>query len=231
MEVIKGVKQVVNKKSFYYMNQSSLDTAVPISKRKYECIKRCMDILLSIVFLMITFPLFLILIPLIRRDGGSAFYVQTRIKKDGIPFRMYKFRSMCIDAENMQKELFEKNEMDGPVFKIRHDPRVTKTGRFIRKFSLDELPQLYNVLKGDMSIVGPRPPLVNEVAQYNAYQKERLRVPQGLTCYWQVQGRNTLSFDKWMELDLKYIQERGLWTDFKIILATIPAVLFGKGAN
>ena len=140
---------------------------------------------------------------------------------------------MCVNADSpeMLAKLQAMNEMDGPAFKIKEDPRITKVGRFIWRTSMDELPQLVNILLGDMSIVGPRPPLVSEVKQYTEYQKQRLLVKQGLTCYWQCSGRNNISFDEWVELDLKYIRERSLWTDLKIILKTVPAVLSGNGAE
>ena len=143
---------------------------------------------------------------------------------------MYKFRSMCQDADNRLHEIVHLNEKDGPVFKISKDPRVTKVGQFIRRTSIDELPQFINILKGEMTIVGPRPPLLREVCQYTPYQARRLSVTPGLTCYWQISGRSNLSFQEWVELDLKYISERGLLTDIKIMLRTIPAVLFGTGA-
>ena len=163
-------------------------------------------------------------------DGGPVIFAQTRIGKDGKIFRMYKFRSMCVDAERKIKELQDKNESDGLAFKMEHDPRITRVGRFIRKTSIDELPQLINILIGDMSIVGPRPPLGYEVYYYNEYQMQRLLVKPGLTCYWQCSGRSDVSFDEWMDMDIKYIKERGFWRDIAIILKTVPAVLFSKGA-
>lgn len=141
---------------------------------------------------------------------------------------MYKFRSMVHNAEDLLESLMSKNEMDGPVFKIKDDPRITKIGKFIRKTSLDELPQLFNVLKGDMSLVGPRPPIPREVIQYNKYQYQRLLVKPGITCYWQISGRNNIDFDEWVELDLKYIKERNLFKDIYIILMTLPVLLGDK---
>ena len=137
---------------------------------------------------------------------------------------------MCKDADEKKKDLVLLNETDGPIFKISNDPRVTKVGKFLRKSSIDELPQLINIIRGEMAIVGPRPPLLNEVAQYTPEQMHRLDVKPGLTCYWQCSGRSNLSFEQWMQLDYKYINERSLWTDLKIILKTVPAVLLGRGA-
>ena len=202
-------------------------------KPVYEFFKRAMDIVCSGLALLILSPLFLILAIAVRSDGGPAFYTQERVGKDGKLFRIFKFRSMCMNADSpeMLAKLAALNEMDGPAFKIKNDPRITKVGRFIRRTSLDELPQLINIFIGDMTIVGPRPPLVSEVAQYTDYQRQRLLVKQGLTCYWQCSGRNNINFQEWVELDLKYIRERSLWTDIKIIFKTIPAVLSGDGAG
>ncbi len=197
----------------------------------YETAKRLFDIVCSLLALIVLSPVFAVTSVLIKaEDGGSPFFSQTRVGKDGKRFKMYKFRSMCVDAEEKLKELQAMNEADGPVFKIEKDPRITKIGSFIRKTSIDELPQLINILKGDMSIVGPRPPLENEVQEYNAHQRRRLAVKPGLTCYWQCSGRSNIAFDQWVELDLKYIRERGFFKDIEIILRTIPAVLFHKGA-
>ncbi len=202
-------------------------------KPVYEFFKRAMDIICSGLALLVLSPLFLILAIAVRSDGGPAFYTQERVGKDGKLFRIFKFRSMCMNADSpeMLAKLAALNEMDGPAFKIKNDPRITKVGRFIRRTSLDELPQLINIFIGDMAIVGPRPPLVSEVAQYTDYQRQRLLVKQGLTCYWQCSGRNNINFQEWVELDLKYIRERSFWTDIKIILMTIPAVLSGDGAG
>lgn len=197
----------------------------------YECTKRVFDIVCSVVGLIIFSPIFLITAAAIMiEDGRPVIFSQTRVKKNGEAFRMYKYRSMHRNAEEELEELLEKNESDGPTFKIENDPRITKVGKFIRSFSIDELPQLVNVLKGDMSIVGPRPPLPCEVEQYNAYQRQRLLVKPGITCYWQCGGRSNLSFDKWVELDVKYIRERGVWCDIKILFKTIPAVFKREGA-
>jgi lipopolysaccharide/colanic/teichoic acid biosynthesis glycosyltransferase len=169
------------------------------------------------------------LIIIIDSPGASPIYVQTRVGKNGKPFRFFKFRSMVAHADAMLPSLLEKNEMDGPAFKMKDDPRITKFGKFIRKTSIDELPQLLNIFCGKMSFVGPRPPLPREVEQYNEAQRVRLSVTPGLTCYWQVQpNRNSHSFDEWVALDLKYIEERSLWVDLKIMLKTFK-VVFGMG--
>lgn len=192
-----------------------------------------MDIVCSGLALLVLSPLLLVIALWVRSDGGPAFYSQERVGKNGKLFRIYKFRSMCVNADSpeMLEKLAKLNEMDGPAFKIKNDPRITKVGGFIRRTSIDELPQLINILVGDMSIVGPRPPLPKEVAQYTDYQRQRLLVKPGLTCYWQCSGRNNINFKRWVELDLQYIRERSLWTDIKIIFKTIPAVFSGDGAG
>jgi exopolysaccharide biosynthesis polyprenyl glycosylphosphotransferase len=193
----------------------------------YEFVKRVIDIAGSLVGIILLSPIFLATIIAIKLESkGPAFFGQDRCGKDGSVFKMLKFRSMVVDAEERLKELKDKNEMTGPVFKIKEDPRITKVGKFIRKTSIDELPQLVNVLMGDMSLVGPRPPIVREVMQYTLYQKQRLLVKPGLTCYWQVGGRNNIDFDDWVELDLRYIRERNLLVDIKLIFKTF-FVLFG----
>ncbi len=166
----------------------------------------------------------------IDSPGASPIFTQNRVGRDGKIFKFRKFRSMVPNAEARLNELLPKNEMDGPVFKIKNDPRITRVGRFIRKTSIDELPQLFNILKGDMSIVGPRPGLPREVEQYDEYAKQRLYVTPGLTCYWQIQPRrNDLSFDEWLDLDIQYIQDRSFATDWKIIFKTFGAVLGMNG--
>jgi lipopolysaccharide/colanic/teichoic acid biosynthesis glycosyltransferase len=162
---------------------------------------------------------------------GPALFRQTRVGKGGKKFVFYKFRSMFENAEQIRDSLMHLNEADGPVFKIRHDPRVTRVGHFLRRTSLDELPQLMNVLKGDMSLVGPRPPLPCEVEKYSSLQWRRLKVPPGVTCIWQISGRSEVPFDRWIEMDLEYIRGQSLWLDFKILLKTIPAVLLQRGAR
>ena len=197
----------------------------------YFTAKRWFDVISSFCGMVLLSPVFLATAIAIKlEDGGPVVFVQYRIGKNGIPFKMYKFRSMCLDAEKKLKELEEKNEADGPVFKIKDDPRITKVGKFIRKYSIDELMQLVNVFKGDMSVVGPRPALPNEVAEYDTYAMQRLQVKPGLSCYWQISGRSNLGFEEWMQLDMKYIHNMSLLTDAKIILLTVPAVLKGNGA-
>ncbi len=197
----------------------------------YTIIKRSFDLIFATICLIFLSPIFIIVAILIRSESkGKIIFKQERVGRDGNLFEMYKFRSMYIDAEERLKEIQHMNMMSGPVFKVKNDPRITNVGRIIRKMSIDELPQFLNIIKGDMSVVGPRPPLLREVEQYSEYQRNRLRVKPGLTCYWQVSGRNTLSFSEWIELDIRYIRERSLWTDIKIIFMTIPAVLTGSGA-
>jgi lipopolysaccharide/colanic/teichoic acid biosynthesis glycosyltransferase len=202
------------------------------TKRGYWILRRGQDIFFSLLALLALCPVMLIVALVVFLDDphGSPFFAQVRCGRDGKLFKMYKFRSMYVDAEARLKDLLGDNEMDGPAFKIKDDPRITRVGRVIRKVSLDELPQLFNILKGDMSIVGPRPALPREVEQYTELQKQRMYVTPGLTCYWQIQPkRNDISFDEWMELDLKYIQERSFWVDWKIIFKTFGAVLGGEG--
>lgn len=196
----------------------------------YEVSKRCLDILLSLVGLVVLFPIFLaVALATYLSDFGPVFFVQTRVGKNGKPFNFYKFRSMVRNADEMRMGLANQHP-DLRTFKIKRDPRITKIGAFIRKASIDELPQLVNVIKGDMSLVGPRPPLPREVALYSDGDKIRLTVKPGLTCLWQVSGRSDLSFDKQIELDIEYISKRSLSTDLNLILKTVPAVLKGKGA-
>ena len=202
------------------------------TKKGYWVLRRGQDILFSLLALLVLWPIMLIVALIIFIDDphGSPIFAQVRCGRDGKPFKIYKFRSMYVDAEERLKDLLKDNEMDGPAFKMKDDPRITRVGRFIRKTSLDELPQLWNILKGDMSIVGPRPALPREVELYNELQKQRMYVTPGLTCYWQIQPkRNEISFDEWMELDLKYIQERSFWVDWKIIFKTIGAVINKEG--
>ncbi len=200
--------------------------------RFYWAVRRSQDIFFSLLALLVLWPLLPLIAVVIYVDDphGSPIFTQIRVGRDGREFRLYKFRSMYVDAEERLADLMEKNEMDGPVFKIKSDPRITKVGQVIRRYSIDELPQLINVLRGDMSIVGPRPALPREVAQYNAYQRQRLYVTPGLTCYWQIlPHRNDTTFSEWMDLDIKYIQERSFWVDWKIIFQTVGAVFRGSG--
>ncbi len=213
-------------------NTDSFEKVHILKKPAYEFFKRAFDIFASLFALIVLFvPLLIVaLIIVIDSPGASPVYVQKRVGKNGKEFKFYKFRSMVPDAENMLESLLDKNEMDGPAFKIKDDPRITKFGRIIRKTCVDELPQLLNVLKGDMSLVGPRPPLPREVAMYNEYQLQRLSVTPGLTCYWQVlPKRNDVSFDEWMKYDIKYIEERSVKTDLKILIKTFGAVFGMEG--
>lgn len=195
-------------------------------------VKRLTDVVVSFVLLVLLSPLLVaVAIAIKLTSPGPVFFVQERMGMNKRRFRLYKFRSMVVDAERRRGEIANRNEMDGPVFKIKNDPRVTPVGRFIRKTSIDELPQLFNVLKGEMSLVGPRPPLPSEVRQYEWLFQRRLSIKPGLTCLWQVSGRNEVSFKQWMELDRQYIESWSLWLDFKILLRTIPVVLLGKGAS
>lgn len=204
----------------------------PAPKPVYEFFKRIFDVVMCSLALVCFSPLFLVVAIAIKlQDGGNVFYSQTRMTKDGKKFEMYKFRSMCPDADKRLEELMDKNEMSGPAFKMKDDPRITKVGKFLRKTSIDELPQLINVIRGDMSIIGPRPPLVWEVAEYTPYQMHRLDVKTGLSCYRECYGRSNIqSFDEWVESDLKYIRERNFLVDLKVILLTIKVVLTGEGA-
>ena len=194
----------------------------------YLILKRTLDIVCSLTGIILLSPIFIIVAILIKLEDpkGSVYFRQERCGEYTRPFKMLKFRSMVHNAEEMLEELQHLNEQTGPVFKIKEDPRITKVGRFIRKTSIDELPQLFNILKGDMSLVGPRPPIPREVEQYDEYQLQRLAVKPGLTCYWQVGGRNSIDFDSWVALDIKYIEERNILVDIKLILKTF-FVLFG----
>jgi exopolysaccharide biosynthesis polyprenyl glycosylphosphotransferase len=194
--------------------------------------KRGLDFVMALVALVVLSPLLLILAVLVKLTSrGPIFFSQTRCGLGGRRFTLYKFRSMRADADLRREELEALNEVDGPVFKIRNDPRCTPIGRFMRKFSLDELPQLVNIIKGDMSFVGPRPPLPEEVEKYERWQRRRLRMHPGLTCLWALEGRSKLSFRRWMELDLEYIDHWSMALDWKIMLKTIPIVLVGRGAS
>ena len=194
----------------------------------YLFIKRSIDIICSLAGIIVLSPVFLIVAALIKIEDpkGSIFFCQERNGQHPNTFKMYKFRSMVHNAEELLKDLQHKNEQTGPAFKMADDPRITKVGKFIRKTSLDELPQLFNILKGDMSLVGPRPPIPREVREYNSYQMQRLLVKPGLTCIWQVSGRNNIGFDEWVDMDLEYIKTRNLLLDIKLILKTVK-VLFG----
>ncbi|HBI7167226.1 TPA: sugar transferase [Clostridium perfringens] len=196
--------------------------------RIYLFFKRLIDILGSGFGLIILSPVFLIVAIAIKFEDskGSVLFSQKRVGQYGKEFNMYKFRSMVSNAEELKAKLMEQNEMSGPMFKMKHDPRITKVGKFIRKTSIDELPQLINILKGEMSLVGPRPSLPKEVAKFETWMLEILEVKPGLTCYWQVMGRNDIDFEDWMKLDIKYVHDRNFWLDIKLIFKTF-FVLFG----
>jgi exopolysaccharide biosynthesis polyprenyl glycosylphosphotransferase len=193
----------------------------------YSLTKRFIDVLGSMIGIILLSPIFFVVAALIKIDSkGSVIFSQTRVGKNGKEFKMYKFRSMVVNAEELKKKLLAQNEMSGPMFKMKDDPRITKIGKFIRKTSIDELPQLINVLKGEMSLVGPRPSLPKEVERFEPWMKKRLEVKPGLTCYWQVNGRNNIDFNDWMKLDIKYVEERNIYIDIKLIFKTF-FVLFG----
>jgi exopolysaccharide biosynthesis polyprenyl glycosylphosphotransferase len=193
--------------------------------------KRILDVISSAVALVVLAPVIAVLAAIVRLTSrGPVFYRSTRIGRGGRPFTFYKLRSMVKDAELKRQHLSHLNEADGPVFKIALDPRITPIGRFMRSSSLDELPQFWNVLRGDMSLVGPRPPIPEEVAQYEPWQLRRLDVRPGLTCLWQISGRSRIGFQEWMRLDLEYIRHRSFKLDLKILLRTLPAVLSREGA-
>jgi exopolysaccharide biosynthesis polyprenyl glycosylphosphotransferase len=195
-------------------------------------IRRGVELALSLALLAVLSPLLALIAIAIKLDSpGPVLFRQLRCGLHGRPFTFLKFRSMRVDAERLKKHLAPYNEMDGPAFKMTNDPRVTPLGRFLRRTSLDELPQLWNIIRGDMSVVGPRPAVLDEVRQYEPWQRRRLSMKPGLTCLWQVNGRSELTFDEWMRLDLEYIDNWSLWLDVKIAFKTIPAVLLGRGAR
>lgn len=199
----------------------------------YLVLKRTFDIVLSMLGIILTFPLLLLVAIVIKLEDprGKVLYVAPRGGKNGVPFPCAKLRSMYANADDVKEKLLSMNEMSGPVFKIRDDPRVTKVGKFIRKTSIDELPQLYNVFLGHMSFVGPRPlPIAEESAVQGIYKVRELVTP-GITCIWQISGRNNIDFDDWMKLDIEYVEKQSLLLDLKILLKTIPAVLTNKGAS
>ena len=198
----------------------------------YEVIKRIIDIVASFIGLILLSPLILIVSILIKLESkGEVIFKQKRVGLNGKEFYMYKFRSMVINAEELKEQLESQNEMSGPMFKIKDDPRITNVGKFIRKTSIDELPQLINVIKGDMSLVGPRPSLPKEVEKFEQWMMERLEVKPGLTCIWQISGRNNIDFEDWMKLDIKYVRERSFKLDMKLILKTVLVLLGDKNAS
>ncbi len=197
----------------------------------YRKRKRLLDIFGSLLLLVLFAPLMLVISALVKlTSSGPVFYTAKRVGRMGRVFDFYKFRSMYVDADERLKDVLSSNEKDGPIFKMQNDPRMTRVGRFLRHTSMDELPQLINVFRGDMSLVGPRPPLTHEVEKYDDYAMERLAVRPGMTCYWQIMGRSNLSFEEWMRLDHKYLEDMSVVTDLKILLKTPIAVLKGDGA-
>ncbi len=197
-----------------------------------DILKRAFDILVSAMVLIVLSPLFLaIAVAVWVEDGGPMIFAQPRVGQYGRRFRMYKIRSMCLDAEERLQELLLKNQhKEGVTFKLKDDPRITRVGKFLRKYSLDELPQFFNVLSGDMSLVGPRPPVPREVAKYTPADRRRLAVRPGITCIWQISGRSEIDFSGQVQLDVRYIETQSFWSDLRILLRTVPAVLSGKGA-
>lgn len=197
----------------------------------YPIAKRVLDIVVATGALLVCAPLMALVSLLIKLTcPGPVIFVQERAGRNGRRFGMYKFRSMTTEAEAARASMAAQNEIPGPVFKIRNDPRITPLGRFLRKASIDELPQLVNVLKGEMSLVGPRPPTPEEVEQYEPWQRRRLEAKPGLTCIWQVSGRSHVPFDRWVQMDIEYIENQSFWLDIKLLLLTIPAVITGRGA-
>ena len=194
--------------------------------------KRLLDIVVALFLLLLACPLLLLIALWIKlEDGGPVFFAQTRVGQDGREFKMFKVRSMCLGAEQRLEDLLGKNKhRDGVTFKIMDDPRITRVGKWLRKFSFDELPQLYNVLIGDMSLVGPRPPLPREVAKYSPADRRRLAIKPGITCLWQISGRAEIDFSGQVRLDVDYIERQNFWTDLLILTRTVPAVLSGRGA-
>lgn len=210
-----------------YIDKQTID-----SKIVYHFVKRTIDIVGSLLGLIVLSPLFIIISYMIKKEdsGGPVFFSQDRVGKDGKLFKMYKFRSMCVDAEERLALLLEHNEVEGAMFKMKNDPRITKIGKFIRKTSIDELPQLWNVLKGDMSLVGPRPPLIREVTEYSEWDKQRLFIKPGCTGLWQISGRNNLGFQEMVTLDLQYIINQNIFSDFVIMIKTVVIIFNRKGA-
>lgn len=232
MEKLTYDERLVNTEEKYFKIDYSDTDKCAERKRTYAVVKRIQDFFLAFLALAVLSPLMLLIAVIIFLDDpkGGPIFRQRRCGLNGEPFWFFKFRTMYKDAEDRLEELLAQNEMEGPAFKIKDDPRITKCGKILRKTGLDELPQLWNIIRGDMSIVGPRPPLPREVAQYNDYQRQRLLVTPGLTCYWQIQPhRNDLSFDEWVALDVRYIKERSFLVDWKIILGTVMTVLRGDG--
>ncbi|GMA45844.1 sugar transferase [Tetragenococcus muriaticus] len=222
MEKVDHTRKVSSDGQYIWLNKTEIN-----HKYVYHFIARSVDIVGSIVGLILLSPLFLIVAFLIKKEEpeGSVLYSQIRVGRNRREFRMYKFRSMCVDADAKLAELLQHNEVEGAMFKIKDDPRITKVGKFIRKTSIDELPQLWNVLKGEMSLVGPRPPLVREVKEYGEYDKQRLLVKPGCTGLWQISGRNAVGFHEMVSLDVLYIKDLSIWNDLRIMVKTIRVIL------
>ena len=232
-EEIKLLRQELKRPSMFRHHNIQLRMVLwHLTIRSSSFFKRLMDIVLSILAIIVFSPVFLLTALIVKLTSpGPIVFSQVRVGRYGRHFKFYKFRSMYIDAEARKAELMKLNESgDGVIFKMKRDPRITPVGRFIRKFSIDELPQLFNVLLGDMSLVGPRPPLPSEVRTYTLEERKRLNITPGITCLWQVSGRSELPFSKQIALDKEYIASRSAWKDFLILLKTIPAILTGKGA-
>ena len=232
-EEILALRRELKRPSVFKHNHIQLRMVLwHLTIRSSAAFKRLMDIILALFAIICGSPVFLLTALLVKvTSPGPIIFSQTRVGRFGRHFKFYKFRSMYIDAEARKAELMKHNESsDGVIFKMKRDPRITPVGRFIRKFSIDELPQLFNVLLGDMSLVGPRPPLPSEVRTYSLEERKRLNITPGITCIWQVSGRSELPFSKQIALDKEYIASRSAWKDFLILLKTIPAILTGKGA-
>lgn len=222
----------INYDSVDEKTKASMDRLFKASRRSFWVRKRLFDVVASALALIVLLPFFLVISIVIFIDDpyASPIFCQTRIGRHGRPFKIFKFRTMVANAEQMKESLATSNEMDGPVFKMKNDPRITRVGAFLRKTSIDELPQLLNVLRGDMSFVGPRPPLPQEVEQYNDYQKLRLVVTPGLTCIWQTENnRNEVMFDEWVEMDIDYIENRTMFRDIALIVRTVLVMLTREG--
>ena len=232
-EEITALRRELKKPGIFHHNHIQMRMLVwHLTIRSSVFFKRVMDIILSVIAVILGSPVFLLTALIVKvTSPGPIIFSQVRVGKYGRHFKFYKFRSMYIDAEARKAELLAHNESgDGVIFKMKHDPRITPFGRFIRKFSIDELPQLFNVIFGDMSLVGPRPPLPSEVRTYTLEERKRLNITPGITCLWQVSGRSELPFSKQIALDKEYIASRSAWKDFLILLKTIPATLTGRGA-
>jgi lipopolysaccharide/colanic/teichoic acid biosynthesis glycosyltransferase len=233
LEEIIALRQALKKPSVFDHNRIQMRMLIwHITIRTSIAFKRLMDTVLSVAASILRTPVLLLVAFLVKvTSPGPIIFWQVRVGKYGSHFKFYKFRGMYIDAEARKAELLKHNESgDGVIFKMKNDPRITPFGRFIRKFSIDELPQLFNVLLGDMSLVGPRPPLPSEVRTYSLEERKRLNITPGITCLWQVSGRSELPFSKQIALDKEYIASQSAWKDFLILLKTIPAILTGKGA-